>query len=110
MIDMGSGYFFDTEMHEILKNRKVILNIKGIKGIIFETLLKEGRDSYLTKEKLIESAWGKSSLIVGENSLTQQVYLLRKSLNSIGFYNYILSHSNAGYKISKRQLQDFTSV
>lgn len=102
MIHMGDGFYFDMEMQEIVKKGNVILSLRGLKGVILEVLLKNGKDSYLSKEKLIELTWGKSALIVGISSLTQQIYLLRKSLNQIGLHNYILSRTKSGYKIAKK--------
>lgn len=102
MIAMGMDFYFDTETQDIIKDKTVVLNIKGLKGSILEVLLTANKEIYLSKDELIESVWGKSSLVVGVNSLTQQIYLLRKSLRKIGLHNYILSRAKVGYKVSKK--------
>lgn len=101
MIQIRKDYFYDPESGSVYKNGIEILRIVGIKNIILLRLLQAERGHYITKEELIQNTWGKSSLIVTNSSLTQQIYLLRKSLSSIGINNFIISQSKVGYRIAR---------
>lgn len=100
MIKLNSECFYDPDTGYVFKDGEKALRIRGIKSVILLRLLSEEGDDFLSREDLIKNTWGKSSLIVTSSSLTQQIYLLRKELSSIGITDLIISQSKMGYKIS----------
>lgn len=99
MLIMGNGFYYNPVSGEILKDNEVIAKLTGIKSLILTKLLTDGVNTFVSKEELIKSTWGKANLVVTHLSLTQQMYLLRKALNKHGFQNYIIAQSKLGCKI-----------
>lgn len=104
MLTMGDGFYYNSKSGEISKDGIIITRLTGIKSIILTKLLTDGVNTFISKDDLIKSTWGKADLVVTNSSLTQQVYLLRKCLDELGFHEFIIAQSRVGYKINlKRQ-------
>lgn len=97
---MGLGYQFDVDYGNVKLNGCVVYTIKGVRCKILSALLKESFGKTITKDKLIEAAWGKTDTLVFGSALTQQIYLLRKDIEAVGLPNYIQSKPKKGYYVN----------
>ena len=100
LLKMGNQYYFDQYSGTVYKDTDKIGSVTGIKSVILVYLLTHTRSGFIGKDELIKATWHKSDLVVTRSSLAQQIYLLRKSLASMGIHDYIISRSKAGYKIA----------
>ncbi len=92
LIEFG-GFRLDTAK-QILWYEESVVNLP-LKSIELLSVLIENRGEVVTKDEILEKVWGES--FVEESVLTQNIYLIRKTLKEKGEKNLIRNVPRRGY-------------
>ncbi|MFS2224014.1 winged helix-turn-helix domain-containing protein [Pantoea sp. B65] len=98
---------YDMRSRTFTCRNQASLTLTQTQSRCFEALLQTELWQPLHKDQLIALIWGKcNSQINYEPALIQKIYLLRKSLASIGLQDMIITIPRFGYQINARHTRE----
>lgn len=102
--ELGNNLIYHHGDFIITQNDGIVLKLNGLRGPLFERLIRDGTGSTVSREALVRAVWDSEDTFIHNPALSQQIYLLRKELTRIGLHNYIISISGKGYRTSGEYL------